>query len=328
MIIILTNKDDVTVDFIVRELRNQKIDYYRLNTEDIPTDIDLIFSIDNNVFSLHDKNKDETLDLKKVTAVYFRRAIVSHLSELIDVSVSEKNYLRGELTYILEGLYKILRHKYWLNNIYAIREAENKIYQLQVAQEIGFTIPQTVLSNVPIVVEDMANKCEYDCIIKPIKSGYFKDYAKSKIIFTSKLDCNVLADKSRIQSFPVFVQKHINKLFDLRCIVVGNMVYCAQIDSQANLDSQVDWRRGKENLHHSIHELPMEIADKCIKMTKKMGLNYSAIDLILNKNNEYIFLECNPNGQWAWLEVRLGFTISKSIVELLKKGYRDVTENF
>ena len=35
MIIILTNKDDVTSDFVVRELRNQRLEYYRLNTEDI-----------------------------------------------------------------------------------------------------------------------------------------------------------------------------------------------------------------------------------------------------------------------------------------------------
>ena len=42
MIIILTNKADVTSDFVVRELRNQRLEYYRLNTEDIPQKIDVI----------------------------------------------------------------------------------------------------------------------------------------------------------------------------------------------------------------------------------------------------------------------------------------------
>lgn len=57
-------------------------------------------------------------------------------------------------------------------------------------------------------------------------------------------------------------------------------------------------------------------------MTKKLGLKYSAIDLILDNTGKYIFLECNPNGQWAWLEIRLGFPISKEIVNLLSEGSR------
>ena len=71
---------------------------------------------------------------------------------------------------------------------------------------------------------------------------------------------------------------------------------------------------------HKKHELPKDIKEKCIQITKKFSLNYSAIDLILDKNGQYIFLECNPNGQWAWLEVRLGFPISKKIVELIREG--------
>jgi len=58
MIIILTNKADVTSDFVVRELRNQRLEYYRLNTEDIPQKIDVIFSIEDDKFVLVDKIKN------------------------------------------------------------------------------------------------------------------------------------------------------------------------------------------------------------------------------------------------------------------------------
>ena len=65
MIIILTNKDDVTSDFVVRELRNQRLEYYRLNTEDIPQKIDVIFSIEDDKFVLVDKIKNNKLILVK-----------------------------------------------------------------------------------------------------------------------------------------------------------------------------------------------------------------------------------------------------------------------
>ena len=34
-VLILTNKDDVTVDFVINRLNNKKSDYFRFNTEEI-----------------------------------------------------------------------------------------------------------------------------------------------------------------------------------------------------------------------------------------------------------------------------------------------------
>lgn len=95
MIIILTNKDDVTSDFVVRELRNQRLEYYRLNTEDIPQKIDVIFSIEDDKFVLVDKIKNIQIDLSQISAVYFRRAQVAGLEYLDEISEQEREYLRG-----------------------------------------------------------------------------------------------------------------------------------------------------------------------------------------------------------------------------------------
>lgn len=322
MIIILTNKADVTSDFVVRELRNQRLEYYRLNTEDIPQKIDVIFSIEDDKFVLVDKIKNIQIDLSQISAVYFRRAQVAGLEYLDEISEQEREYLRGELAYLLEGIYKILENRCWLNNIYKIREAENKIYQLQMARELGFIIPTSLITNIPETVISMVNRYNKDCIIKPIKSGNVDIKTSSKIIFTSQIEKDFYEDKTRIADFPVYLQENIHKRYDLRCIVIGKQVYCAQIESQEYEDSRIDWRRGKSFLKHIKHELPNAIKEKCIEMTKKLGLKYSAIDLILDNTGKYIFLECNPNGQWAWLEIRLGFPISKEIVNLLSEGSR------
>lgn len=317
MIIILTNKDDVTVDFVVRELQRKGIEYYRLNTEDTPKNVAVDFSITENKFLLLDRVKNIIIDLNTVSAVYYRRAQISNLTYMNKVNMQEKKYLRGELAYLIEGIYKFLDNRYWLNNVYRIREAENKIYQLQIAQEIGFDIPDSALSNNFRTVNNIGDKYRGDCIIKPIKSGNIDPISSDKIIFTSKLEENFLKEKDRIEEFPIYIQRNIHKKCDLRCIVIGEKVYCAEIDSQLYEDSKIDWRKEKGVLPHTIHELPDNIKRKCIAMTQRLKLQYSAIDLILDEYGDYIFLECNPNGQWAWLEIRLGFPISTDIVRML-----------
>ena len=51
---------------------------------------------------------------------------------------------------------------------------------------------------------------------------------------------------------------------------------------------------------------------------EKINLNTGSADLILDKNGNYIFLEINPNGQWAWIEKQTGYEISNEIVNLLE----------
>ena len=56
------------------------------------------------------------------------------------------------------------------------------------------------------------------------------------------------------------------------------------------------------------------------RITKKYKLVFSAIDLVKTKNDEFYFLELNPNGQWAWIEEQTGYQITEKLVEVLKNG--------
>lgn len=320
MILLITNKDDVTVDFIVKELQKRSIVYYRLNTEDIPNRISIKLDINKDDFKLHDRIKDKTICLSKIEAIYYRRPCINDFEYIPNLTNQEKRYLEVEMTFLLEGIYKILKDRYWLNNVYDIREAENKLYQLQLAKLIGFNIPISLISNLHDDISKLCKGNDYNCIIKPIKSGNMKDTKNPKAIFTTLVNETMVCDKQRVESFPLFMQTNINKKFDLRCTVVDDMVFAAEIHSQTNDDTKIDWRKGEQRLEHKVHNLPNDIKSKCIKLTKKLNLNYSAIDLIVDENNNYIFLEINPNGQWAWIEKRLNLPISQKIVDTLIKG--------
>jgi glutathione synthase/RimK-type ligase-like ATP-grasp enzyme len=53
---------------------------------------------------------------------------------------------------------------------------------------------------------------------------------------------------------------------------------------------------------YELHQLPQEVESQCVHLTRALGLAFGAIDLILTPQGEYVFLEINPNGQWAWLQ--------------------------
>lgn len=318
MVLLITNKEDITVDFIVQELKSRGCLYYRLNTEDIPEVIDIDFSIteSGSQYWLHDKKKDRIIDLLKVSAVYFRRPKISDLSHITEITSEERLYLRSEMAFVLEGIYKTLGGAFWINNVFRIREAENKLYQLQLAKLIGFDIPNSIISNSSDTIRRALSQSNSEYIIKPIKSGNVCPQNGTKIIFTSHLKKSIIQEE-RVASFPVYIQDEIGKAYDIRCIVVKDQVFAAKIDSQSSVAGKVDWRHTDEFLLHDRIRLPEAIQEKAIKITHQLGLTYSAIDFVLDKQGNYIFLECNPNGQWAWIEKRLDYPISKSIVDVL-----------
>ena len=72
--------------------------------------------------------------------------------------------------------------------------------------------------------------------------------------------------------------------------------------------------------HHAVHALPKKIATACVDLTAALGLCFGAIDLLVTPDGRYVFLEINPNGQWAFIEEFTGLPISDAIAGLLVQG--------
>ena len=82
--------------------------------------------------------------------------------------------------------------------------------------------------------------------------------------------------------------------------------------------AKIDFRTDYNNLKHEIFKLPKDIEKKLLVINKYYNLNYSAVDLIEDKNGNIYFLEINPNGQYLWIEEVLGLPISSAIASFLK----------
>ncbi len=183
------------------------------------------------------------------------------------------------------------------------------------ASEIGFSIPETLVTNDKDRLIAFSDCCGNDIIIKPLKSGRIKDETGHRLIYTNKLQAIHLADIAEYDLTPCIFQKRIEKEYELRITVVGDKVFAAKVDSQTDPETLTDWR--KKKLKFSACEIPKELASQCRALVSKLNLSFGAIDMVKSVDGGYYFLEINPNGQWAWIEIDTDMDISGSIIKFL-----------
>lgn len=314
-VLIATNKQDVTVDFIVRELRQRSVPFLRLNTEDLPATI-LSFDEGHDLGgSIQTGTRSYSLDAFQ--SGYYRRpeAPIPHAglsSEAAAYAVQEWSAAARTIWNTLEGR--------WLNSPFAILRAEDKPRQLTVARKVGLSVPTTIIgNNFDAACALVANR---RCIVKPLRRALIEDpTGPGSVIYTTELEHLNERDRAAFTAVPLIVQEKIEKNRDVRVTVVDERVAAVAISSQDRPETSVDWRRGsRTDLLHERIELPDNIVRKCIEVTKALDLRFAAIDLVHDCDGAYWFLEANPNGQWAWLEAVDGISIAAMIVDALTKS--------
>lgn len=311
-VLLFTNKDDVTTDLIVQELKRQKIDFYRFNTEELSKSVEIVLDLNKDLFLLIDKLDNKEYHLLDFTDIYYRRPELPIYND-VDLTEGERSFLQIEIYYTLEGVYRLLSKKHWFNNVFAIRNAENKIYQLLLAKEVGLTIPSSLISNHYDSVKRFLGHGKH--IIKPVHNARIMDEKQPQIVYTSEI---TQAIKKEEAEFNInYLQKKIEKRCDVRATFINKKCFAVTIDSQQLEDTCIDWRKGEHILQHTPIELPLDIQSKCLRLMRRLNLDYGAIDFVLDKQGNYVFLEINPNGQWAWIEHLTGLPISKEIVKCI-----------
>ena len=127
-----------------------------------------------------------------------------------------------------------------------------------------------------------------------------------------------LDDLEGLRLAPVTFQDYVHKVADIRVTVVGQDVFAAEILSQENKSSKVDWRATDDPaLEHREHEVPSDVSSLCRALVQELGLRFGAIDFGLTQDGSYVFFEINPNGEWLWIETLLGYPIAERIAAWL-----------
>ncbi len=312
MILIITNQKDYTTDYLILELKRMNFAYVRFNTEDFPNKVKVKWTIDDNGIDGYFLFRDKTINFRDIRSIWYRRPVApvvhSDVVEFRSLCVDEcKDVLGG----ILRALDVI-----WVSHPDRIYAAEYKLNQLKVAHDLGFEIPNSIVTSLPEEAEKFFGK-HNKIAIKPIRRGRFLNNDKLKLVYCNLLNKSHMEQVELIKYCPTYFQKYVPKQVEIRATVFGEKVFFVELESQAQTTSEVDWRRAGINVHHSPHNPPNWLSEKCVNLVKTLGLSFGAIDLILTPEGKYVFLEINPNGQWAWMEQLMGMPMRKALISLL-----------
>lgn len=302
MILVISHKNDFSADYVINILNQRGVSYRRLNCEDIlNSDLRLSFGLDFSYSLLGQHSFD---------SVWFRR---TKLPEL-DLPPARRSYILFETDSLLKNLFATVSAK-WLSEPHYVYEAENKLMQLKVAGDIGFTIPETLVTQSKTELRSFYARHNGDLIVKPLAQTRVIEDDNPSFIFTNQLASDVFARLDDLDLSPCIFQKNIPKDYELRVTVVGTKIFAAKVNSQDHRTTRIDWRR--EQLQFEPVELPSGISDMCVTLLQKLRIGFGAIDMIKTPSGDYVFLEINPNGQWVWIETQTGLRISEAIIQYL-----------
>jgi ATP-GRASP peptide maturase of grasp-with-spasm system len=194
----------------------------------------------------------------------------------------------------------------------------NKLEILKLAKKHGLIIPPTCVSKSKTDILRF-KKLYGDIIIKPLsecQSIIYKN--QSYAIYTTKLSSDLLS-KQNAYFFPCLIQKYIEKQYEIRVFYLDGKCYSMAIFSQQRSDTSVDWRR-KSFFYANRNvpfKLPENIENKIKKLMNGLSLKTGSIDMIYSKENEYVFLEINPVGQFGMVSYLCNYSLYKKFAEFI-----------
>ncbi len=321
MILILTEEADPHADRVIEALRQRSAEWVRFNPARFPSGAEISFACTaaGQVCSLL-RVEGETVDLDRVTAVWYRRPQSPEPHEEI-TDPCTRAHVADECRFTLNDLWHTLDCRWVPAPPAVFRRAEFKAAQLKLAGALGFELPPTLLTNSPAAFLEFYRHHNADVISKLAGNSFLTRFGENYIRYTEVVSRRDVGYAGSVRYCPVFFQAYVPKRVELRVTVVGQQVFAAEIHSQASNHTRHDWRRYDWfQTTYLPHELPREVERRCLQLVERLGLCYGAIDLILTPDDHYVFLEINPNGQYLWIEDTTGLPISEALCDLLIGG--------
>jgi len=308
MILILSDETDSSTTNVVEWLYYLKKDFIRINAQ---TKIKLDF-VGNDVILITDDNLIKLSDIK---SFWYRRGYIN-IKNNFKTNINQLDELiNDEFNKIIEFLYFKLNSKRHLNSI--MNSDVNKLIVNEIAKGIGIKTPNDLIFSNCNELEKVLNNSNQSYITKTVSGNcvqYFDDF--SIYNYTKEINSSDIKAK---YFFPSLVQNKIEKKYELRIFYLDGAFYSMAIFSQKDNQTRVDFRQyNDEKPNRTVpYKLPQTEEEKLNLLMKKINLNCGSIDMIVTSNNEYLFLEINPVGQFGMVSYPCNYNLEKKIAEYL-----------
>jgi ATP-grasp ribosomal peptide maturase len=313
-VLVLTHWFDPTADHIVEELNRRSVPVFRCDVAEFPQRLTVAATL-NGTWVGTLRNPTREVELREVSGVLYRRPTAFDLPD--GMAEQARRWAAAEARLGFGGLLASLNT--WLNHPHAIAHAEYKPVQLQVAAQCGLNVPRTLITNDPKRAQAFCEQIG-EVVYKPMASNHVDQDGEPRMIYATRVPRESFGDPG-IAHTAHLLQEWVEHEYAVRVAVVDGRFFATAIHSHSHA-AHIDWRSDYEALTYEPAELPGDVRRGVRALMATLGLRFGALDFLVRADGTHVFLEINPNGQWAWIE-HAAPAIASAIADALTEGRRD-----
>ena len=345
MLLILSNTRDATADYLAGVLTRHGLDHVRLDTDAVLGGAQVHFDLEGGARL---RLAGRWLTPSAVSTIWYRRPERLRLPSGVPAATArdaaespEERLLLDEWSEALEGFLRHVPAWRWMNHPSSNVAASHKLEQLTTAGRYGLRVPRSLVTQDPSALRAFFRRCGGRVIVKPLATGYVDRHAQSgdagahgsharapepvdSLIYTNELAEEHLRDLLDLHACPTLFQERVDKLSDVRIIIVDGDVHAVEMFAPDEDGKQrCDVRR--DNMEHVVYRevsLPDQVELGLRRMTARYRLRFAAVDMAITPDGGWTFFEINPNGQWAWLDLAGATSVAGSFVRAFRAGRR------
>lgn len=322
MILVLAQESDRTADGVVRGLGERGEPVVRIDLSWFPQRLVLDAEFREGTWRGCLRTEQHEVDLAAIRSVWVRSPASFRLPE--GMSPVEAEYSRREAKLGVGGVLFALPGVLWVNRPDLAARCAYKPLQYSVAARVGLTVPPTLVTNHPAAVSRFARSASAGVVQKPLSTNLIFEDSRYKMGYTHLVTDADLADLRGVHTTAHHLQQWASKATECRAVVIGEDIFSVAIHAGSE-QSYIDYRADFESNTYEEVQLPKPVVRGLRSFMSELGLVYGAFDLVLGPaggDGDQIvsFLECNPGGQYQFLEASAGVPITESLVDLLARG--------
>lgn len=314
-VLILARDFDSSVDRLVEELADRKVPVFRTDLAAFPQQLTMDVRLGPDGWDGVLRNSHREVALSQVRSVYYRHP--SHFVLPDGLSGPERRHAAAEARCGLGGVLASLDVR-WVNPPAGESDAL-KPRQLAVARRCGLAVPAAQVTNSPGAVRDFAGTIGGPLASKTLAAAALVESGRMWLSYTRRLEPDELADLAGVRTTAHLFQEYLDKAWEARVTVVGERVFAVGIHAGSEA-ARIDWRADYDSLEYEIVEPPETVVTGMSRFLKTFGLAFGAFDFVVRPDGEWVMLECNPFGQYGWLEDALDLPVTRALADLLVDG--------
>ncbi|MBS0030367.1 grasp-with-spasm system ATP-grasp peptide maturase [Chitinophaga sp. 22321] len=300
-----------TTDHVCQWMNHLQIPYLRVNGEDL--------------FQM--QHLGDLPSNSQTGVVWYRRKISSFPAKYslkqddFATQYTLKRFLIDEFNGLHAFLFYTIDRQKWMNDPIS-EDNLNKLHVLALARQHGLNTPFTEVVTTKAVIIRLLERCP-ELIVKPVSECILvEDAAGGQYKMLTKTISKANLQQVPEKFFPSLVQEKIIKKFEIRTFYLDGTCHSMAIFSQDNRNTKEDFRNydNKRPNRTVPYKLPDDLELKLGQLMKALGFRTGSIDLMVDLQGNYHFLEINPEGQFGMVSYPCNYYLEKKVAQLLNKS--------